>query len=423
VKMKLSQILFVFAAISIVPAKTFALPGIAISRKDGQVTITFNGALESATQLSGPWLDLTNATNPFTEIPATAQRFYRARESGGVFSSSSILHWTLRGPFQTNFNLAFAGTPDGIFPPKRAKDYFDAHVTMGALELPVTMRIRGNSSLQECPFPKLKLKVSKENRAGTPFAEAREIKIGTHCAEGGRGNIGRLRDERAAWREALAYETMQALGFVSPKVRRTVIEYHDTTAPDQSGNSGWTVLRHAFVAEDIELVADRLGGQALTDEEIAALAPNSFDPQLVVDLELLHGLFGNWDFSLGNTDGRVWNTEVIALAEGTVLPVAGDFDLASWVTETARLSTPREYHPELGEIERQALYTIEGIAARAGAERFAAGRTRFLEHRSEIEANIQVTEIDDAGRSNALRHVAAFYNALQIVTDAGSGKP
>jgi hypothetical protein len=401
-------------------ALSLAGPTIGITREGSRVKIAYRGTLNAANALSGPWIELTNAPNPFIEETGANRRFYRSWENDGIFSSASVLHWTLTGPFQTNFSLAYAGTPDGIFPPKRLKPYFDARVKMGTLELPVTMRVRGNSSLQECPFPKLKLKVSKENRAGTPFSDAREIKIGTHCAEGGRGNIGRLRDERAAWREALAYEVMDALGFVTPRVRRAVIEYHDSGERDDLGSGGWVVTRHGFIAEDIELVADRIGGRPFTAEEIGAITNAPFDPQLVVDLKLLHALLGNWDFGLEPGGRGIWNTEVIEFQDKHLLPVAGDFDLASFVTESVRLSTPRDYHPELDDVERQALYTVETIRE-AGEEEFTAGLARFAEHADEIEGKISAAEIDDAGRLNALRHVAAFFAAVDAVVNGNGG--
>src|SRR5262249_12986122 len=163
---------------------------------------------------------LTNASSPLLINPAEPGTYYRSSraEDESIFSSRSVLRGVVSGPLQEYFDLAFAGTPDGIFPPHRETPYFDGTLKMGVAEVPVKLRVRGNSSLQECPFPKLKFKVSKENRAGTPFADAREVKIGTHCAEGGRGNIGRLRDERAAFREAVAYEIMELLGFVGPRV-------------------------------------------------------------------------------------------------------------------------------------------------------------------------------------------------------------
>ncbi len=397
-----------------------AVPSLEIRPQGSQVVVSFSGNLESAAQLAGPWQEITNASNPFNAEAAGTARFFRARENGGIFSSTAIANLSITGPLQTNFNLAYAGTPDGIFPPKRLKPYFNAQAAIGTLTLPISLRVRGNSSLQECSFPKLKFKVAKEDRPGTPFADAREIKIGTHCAEGGRGNIGRLRDERSAWREALAYEIMGQLGFQSPRVRRAIIEYQDTGEADEFGNSGWRLSRHAFLAEDVELLADRLGGRALSEAEITAISGHPFDSQLVTGLLLLHALLGNWDFSL-ETDGRgIWNTEVVELADKTLIPIAGDFDLASFVTESVRLNTPPEYHPELGDVERQALFTVTGIQAMAARSDFAAARDRFLQNRTAIETKINAAEIDDAGRANALRHVTAFYAAL--ARDANEGK-
>jgi hypothetical protein len=390
-------------------------PTIAISREGVRVNITFRGALQSADAVSGPWNDVPNAASPFNEDSANGQRFYRTREPDSIFSSRSVVALTMTGPFQTHFDLAFAGTPDGIFPPRREKPYFEGMLEMAGFELPVTLRVRGNSSLQECPFPKLKLKVSKEQRAGTPFFDAREIKIGTHCAEGGRGTIGRLRDEIAAYREALAYETMELMGFIAPRVRRARIEYHDTTPTNATSEAGWEVIRNAVILDDVEVVGERLGGRALDDEEVAALTNAGFDEQLIADLQFLHALLGNWDYAL-SPDGRgLWNTDVIELESGKLVPVAGDFDLSSWVTEAVRLSAPRDYHPELAEVERQARYEIEQIQQRVSGPSFAAASGRFVPQRGAIEAQINASQIDGAGRTNALRHVTAFFEALASV--------
>lgn len=251
---------------------------------------------------------------------------------------------------------------------------------MGGLELPVSLRVRGNSSLQECPFPKLKFKVATDHRAGTPFADAREIKIGTHCAEGGRGNIGRLRDERAAFREALAYEVMTGLGFVGPRVRRAQIEYQDTSPTNGGIDAGWRLARAAVILDDIEVVAERLGGRALSDAEIDKLSRGVFPEQLLADLQMLQALLGNWDYSLGVDVSGLWNTDVVELSDKTVIPVAGDFDLASWVTGEVRPRTPRDYHPELPPVDRQVRYVrydLEQITLRVSGESFQSASNRF----------------------------------------------
>ncbi|MFO1498359.1 MAG: hypothetical protein U1G07_08210 [Verrucomicrobiota bacterium] len=137
-----------------------------------------------------------------------------------------------------------------------------------------------------------------------------------------------------------------------------------------------------------------------------------FDDQLLTNLELLHALFGNWDYRLAQIGSGLWNTDVIQLANQQLVPVAGDFDLSSWVTEQARPDAPHDYRPDLPEIERQAHYETEQILARAGVARFEVGRNYFREARAAIEAQIASAEVDEPGRTNALRHVAAFYDAL-----------
>lgn len=401
-------------------------PGIQIARGTNTVLLTFSGALESAEAFTGPWAPVTNSSSPYLAETTGNQRFFRTvqPETNSIFSSRAVIQLTLTGPLQQHFDLAFAGTPDGIFPPVRQKPYFDATVAVQGVGVPAKVRVRGNSSLQECPFPKLKMKVSSEDRPGTPFFDAREIKIGTHCAEGGRGNIGRLRDERAAFREALAYEVMTEMGFISPRVRRARIEYRDTTPPpvvDPAGEVGsgdpvegpqWPITRAAALFDDIEVVAERLGGRALSEEEVQALTKAGFDAQLVTELELLHALLGNWDFKLSPDGQGLWNTEVIQLPNQQLLPVAGDFDLASFVTGRVRLSAPHEYHPELADVERQSLYDVEAVQARSTPELFAEAVERYAQKRLAVEELIEAAVLDEEGRTNALRHVTAFFDAL-----------
>jgi hypothetical protein len=396
-------------------------PSIEIAYENQTATLTFNGILLSADTINGPWNAITNADSPYVVDAAGAQKFYSAGPYGtnSLFSSSSLVTLKLAGPFQAYFDLAYAGMPDGINPPVREKPYFAGTVVMPGFMLPVNIRVRGNSSLQECPFPKLKFKVSREHRPGTPFADAREVKIGTHCAEGGRGTIGRLRDQIAAFREVLAYEVLALSGFVAPRVRRARIDYLDTTPSTNSTSAvGWQITREALVLEDIEVVAERLGGRALSDTETAELGPGDFDAQLSADLQLFHALIGNWDYSLGWDRRGTWNIEVLELADGTkkrFVPVAGDFDLASWVTGISRRFAPHDYHPELGDIERERLYDLEQIQQRVTPAMFVAARQRFVELRTVVESHIITAKVDEEGRANALRHVSAFYGALDAI--------
>lgn len=410
----------VLASNSPAQLSSIAAPALNIVQEGGQLRIEFTGTLQAAGTVTGPWIDLTNTAPPYIGPATGPGRFYRSREQVSIFSTNSVVELAMTGPLQQHFELAFAGMPDGIFPPVREKPYFDGEIrmTVNGQEIPVSLRVRGNSSLQECPFPKLKFKVSRENRVGTPFFDAREVKVGTHCAEGGRGPIGRLREQIAVYREAMAYEVMDLLGFVTPRIRRARIEYHDTTPTNGVSEVGWELTRDAFILEDIEVVAERLGGRALDDEEITVLTNANFNEQLVTDLRVLHVLLGNWDYVLAKDGRGIWNTDVIELANKEMFPVAADFDLSSFVTEEVRLSVPWDYRPELADIDRQARYSLEQIQKSVPAAVFSAANTRFVERRAALESHVNVAVVDPVGRTNALRHLTAFYDALAAVAVA-----
>jgi hypothetical protein len=397
------------------PSLSPPAPALSLTREGTNVRLTYTGTLQAAEASNGPWTNVLNAPSPQWFAPTAPLALYRARTSASIFASTNIVNLTLVAPFQENFALAHAGEPDGIFPPVREKPYFDGTLHMTGIDLPVSLRVRGNSSLQECPFPKLKFKVAKDVRAGTPFFDAREVKLGTHCAEGGRGPIGRLREETAAYREALAYETMQILGFITPRVRRAQVDYHDITPTNHNANGGWQVSRDGFILDDIEVVAERLSGRALDNEELEHLTNANFDVQLLTDLKFFHALLGNWDFKLPADGVGLWNTDVIEFAGGTLVPVAGDFDLASWVTGIVRVMAPSEYHPELPDADRQPRYELEQLHQSVSPTHFSAARQRFENKRAAIELQISSALIDEPGRTNAQQHVTAFFNALSAV--------
>lgn len=394
-------------------------PTLSVTNVGGQTQISFSGTLQQTDALGSPWVDLTNATNPYVVARSGAQKYFRTRAVPSIFSSEEIVAFSVTGALQEHFDLAYAGLPDGIFPPVREKPWFAGEITIRQQMIPAELRVRGNSSLQECPFPKMKFKVSRTNRAGTPFFDAREVKIGTHCAEGGRGSIGRLRDERSAYREALAYELMQILEFLSPRVRRARIDYHDTSSTDRANEVGWSVTRNAMILDDAEVVAERLGGRALDDAEVEGLTNANFGLQLVTDLQVFQVLIGNWDYTL-TPDGReAWNFDVVELPNLQLVPMAGDFDLSSFVTEEVLVDVPWDYHPELPVLERQARYDLERLKARvqeSGTEIFPNATARFEAKRSALVAKVNTAVIDETGRTNAVAHVNAFFKALSAVS-------
>src|SRR5207237_3490514 len=53
-------------------------PSLNISSSAGNVTITFNGLLQSAPSVNGPWTTMTGTTSPYTTSGTAAAKFFRA---------------------------------------------------------------------------------------------------------------------------------------------------------------------------------------------------------------------------------------------------------------------------------------------------------------------------------------------------------
>jgi len=58
---------------------------------------------------------------------------------------------------------------------------------------------------------------------------------------------------------------------------------------------------------------------------------------------------------------------------------------------------------------------LEQIKQRVVPTIFTAARERFTAKRSAIESQIGASLLDEPGRSNCLRHVTAFYDAMNAV--------
>jgi hypothetical protein len=135
-------------------------------------------------------------------------------------------------------------------------------------------------------------------------------------------------------------------------------------------------------------------------------------------LLLFHALIGNWDYELPWKGTGVWNTEVREFTNGTdvqLVPVAGDFDLASLVTGVPLLSVPHYYHPEMPELERETLYRVDLVQQYMTPANFSAARERFLGKRAGLEAVAASAQVDNEGRALATRHLEAFYAAFELL--------
>src|SRR6187402_2445229 len=69
-------------------------PTINIQREASEIRIAFTGTLQSAGTVTGPWLDLTNVSNPYTVDVTTGPAFFRSRHPDSIFASTSVIAMT-----------------------------------------------------------------------------------------------------------------------------------------------------------------------------------------------------------------------------------------------------------------------------------------------------------------------------------------
>lgn len=358
-----------------------------------------------------------------------------------LFGDPSTLELKLEGAFNTAFDAASAGLPNGPLPglPRRTTEDFPGKLTFstpsGDKTLDVMIKVRGNSSLVECPFPKLTVKLTdaaKLEAKNTIFAKQSKLKIGTHCdddADDSAGTIGRLRNEKSPVRESYVYQALAKVLPTTLQTRVARITYVDTA----SNNA--VVTRSAMLLEHIDKLAKRSGAEdhcrqvdgreecspALTDSELSTVDPrDGMDRERIATTSLFEAAIGNWDWHLDVgarvTGPRVWNNEVIlvpregAPAELVKVPVAHDFDLASVVTGRLR---GRDRHLTPAALQAQAkefLSRTDGLRP----EEIAAAKSRFLDKKLELYALTEMATLDEEGRQIARAHLDAFFAALEL---------
>ncbi len=155
-----------------------------------------------------------------------------------------------------------------------------------SLEVPLQVRTRGRYRLQKdiCSFPPLRLNFQETRPLGTVFDGQDKIKLVTHCND-------RNSFEQNVLEEYLAYRIYNQLSDVSFRVRLAEITYRD------SGGGRDPLTRMAFLIEDDEALAARVGGMAL---DIPGARATDFEAGQMGIMFLFQYLIGNIDWSTAN---------------------------------------------------------------------------------------------------------------------------
>lgn len=218
-----------------------------------------------------------------------------------LFASDEVLAFTLRAPI----NGLKGDRRDGV-----DERPAEIHLDDGTPPITLKVRTRGNFRLKRstCPsLPPIRLNFPKGDVAGTVFAGQDRVKLVTHCR-------GRDSDEQNLLQEYLAYRVFNTLTPSSFMVRLARITYVDSERPDDD-----PFTKYAFIIEDEDALAERLGGMML---EVPAVHPTDYDRDAMLMVALFQYMVGNTDWSLV----QFHNILLFQTGEGDALPIPYDFD-------------------------------------------------------------------------------------------------
>ena len=265
----------------------------------------------------------------------------------------------------------------------------------GRTVIPARTRTRGIWRLKNCAFPPLRLDFAGKNTKGTLFHDIGRPKLVNYCRDTDN-------HEQYILQEFQLYRIYQLLTPVSNRVRLLRVAYVD------SARSDTLAVRYAFLAEDPEQLAQRLGGIIVKTKGATAA---DLEPDQLALAYLFQFMIGNTDFSFNG----LHNTQLIGTSDGRILPVAYDFDYAGAVN--AAYATP---DPSL-KIRRVRERLFRGYCAIS--EEYPKLLPLFLEKKEAIYALYRddIGRLMDPGRvKETLQYFDEFYEMIATPTAAQS---
>jgi hypothetical protein len=261
--------------------------------------------------------------------------------------------------------------------------------------LDLKLRTRGNFRRKKttCDFAPIRLNFRKKQVKDTVFDGQDKLKLVVHC------NFDQPYYEQLVLKEYLAYRFLQVLTEKSFSVRLLHISYVNTE--DDS-----TTTRFAFVIEDNDDVADRLGMESIKSAEISHA---DLDPAQESLVNLFQYMIGNTDYSLvmgEDPEHCCHNSELLSATEGAPLtPLPYDFDFAGLVN--ARYAVPNPQF-KLRSV-RQRRY--RGVCEQN--ELLDGTIQHFLDNREAIYAIIDdLASLDSSNRKDVTGYLDSFFDVI-----------
>ena len=302
-----------------------------------------------------------------------------------LFADDAPLELTIEGPFREL-------SRDGRERPERQSllRYRDAQGEDVTLD--VDIRIRGNSRLEICAFPPLRLDFPKSQLEGTVFAGQNRLKLVTLCRD------------RDSFRDYLAQEYQIYLAFnaltdLSFRVRRATVEYVET-----EGREPESFTEQAFLIEEDWAVADRHGMEAL---EIESIQLNDLNPRHTTLLSLFHFMIGSTDWSAisgREGDDCCHNGAVIHDVDEGTFVIPYDFD------QTGIINTSYAKPSAVLSIRRVTQRLYRGLCLMNDEIEWAIGRLN--ERREQVVGAFDSQRVRERQRNHALDYIRESYDII-----------
>ena len=259
------------------------------------------------------------------------------------------------------------------------------------LEITAEVRTRGAFRLDpsNCTFPPLRIDVDGGAAEGTVFEGQDDLKLVSSCRPG-----------RDSWdelvvEEYLAYRSFAAVTDASFRTRLLELTLEDT------GSDAPPETRVAFVIEEDEALAARLGATVFELEEGKNLPATAFDPVSRMTNAVAQYMVGNPDWS----DEAGHNVEILD-RDGVALAVPYDFDF-SGVVNAPYAVPPPEYRLESVRERYYRGWCENPFTTDVVLQRFRDAREEVLElWRAE-------PRLSDRSRREAIDYLEDFFEAIE----------
>ena len=304
-----------------------------------------------------------------------------AHAGGSLFDSDEVLEVSLQGPLEQTIE-----DQDD----RKARPF---KLLLDGQELPVSVRVRGNSRARVCQFPPLRLKFDADAVDASVFEGHDKLKLVTHCKAA-------RKYEQNVLAEYAAYRIFGMLSDIAYRTRLMRISYVDTAKAESE-----PLIRYGFLLEPDTKLATRTQGDVVGAPHVVKALLQREQAALVF---VFHYLIANTDWSLvtATDEEDCCHNGTLVAKDGVHYLVPYDFDLAGLVN--APYARP---DPSVGirnvRVRRYRGYCIPGLP-------IAAAVQTIVDREGEITALVRaLPDTSDKETERRLEFLARFFTAAR----------